>query len=269
MRTIVEKYCEVPSVIRKPMWRIWHNIITKVDKREEVTFMNYGYTSMNGEAEISLQEKDEINRICINLYHTVANQIELTGKDVLEVGSGRGGGAAYIKEYLKPGTYTGVDISRNVIEFCNKVHRIPGLSFRQGIAEKLDFEDNSFDAVVNVESARCYADVNAFFREVNRVLNPDGHFLFADMIKRDENGKVEDELTNAGFQILNKTNITKNVVQALDMDHERRNTLIQSLVPNFLKGGFLEFAGAKGTQRYNSFASGEMQYWVFLLNKAA
>lgn len=269
MRKLVEKYCEVPSAVRKPMWRIWHNMITKFDKAQEVTFMNYGYTSLNGEAGLELKEKDEHNRICINLYHTVASQVDLTGKNVLEVGSGRGGGAAYIKEYLKPETYTGVDISKNVIDFCNKKHDQPGLQFKVGIAESLEFENQTFDAVVNVESARCYADVNAFFREVNRVLVPDGHFLFADMIKEKDYDIVEGELKEAGFEILDKKNISKNVVKALDMDHERRNTLIDSLIPGFLKGGFLEFAGTKGTERYNSFASGKMQYWVFLLGKAA
>lgn len=269
MRTIVEKYCEVPAFIRKPMWRIWHNIISKVDKGRDVTFMNYGYVSLNGVADPVLHEDDRINKICINLYHQVANQIELTGLDVLEVGSGRGGGAHYIMKYLKPNSYTGVDISKNVIEFCNQTHQIPGLSFQKGVAENLDFEDASFQAVVNVESARCYADVNAFFREVNRVLTADGHFLFADMIKKHENGIVEKELSNAGFRILNRQNITANVVKALDMDHERRENLIDTLIPGFLKGGFEEFAGAKGTKRYEAFASGDMQYWIYLLDKAA
>jgi ubiquinone/menaquinone biosynthesis C-methylase UbiE len=268
MRTLVEKYCEMPSVIRKPMWKVWHNIISSVDKQNDVTFMNYGYLSLNGHTPLDLAEEDETDRICINLYHEVANQVDLTGKNVLEVGSGRGGGASYIKRYLEPETYTGVDISKRVIDFCNDVHDVEGLNFKKGIAEDLDFNDQTFDAVVNVESARCYADVNAFFREVNRVLVPDGHFLFADMIKDGDKSEVEEELHSAGFEKLDNKNITQNVVKALDHDHERRNELIESLVPKFLQGGFLEFAGAKGSQRYNSFASGEIQYWVYLLKKA-
>lgn len=269
MRKIVEKYCEVPAFIRKPMWRLWHNIITRVDKDNEITFMNYGYTSLNGDTPISLNAEDEINRICINLYHIVANQIDLTGKDMLEVGSGRGGGASYIKRYLKPRTYTGVDISTSVIEFCNKVHNVPGLTFHKGVAEDLEFEDQSFDVVINVESARCYADINAFFREVNRVLEPQGYFLFADMVKKGDLDHVEAGLHEAGFEILNRKDIIDNVVKALDLDHDRRDNLIQALIPRSLRGGFLEFAGAKGTERYNSFASGDMQYWVYLLKKAA
>lgn len=266
MRKIVVKYCEAPTIIRRPMWRIWHNLISKFDKKNEVVFMNYGYTSLNGEKKLDLKKEDKSDEYCINLYHKVANQVDLSGKDVLEVGSGRGGGASYIKRYLEPETYTGVDISSTVINFCNKKHEVDGLSFKKGKAEEIPFSANKFDAVINVESARCYSSINAFFREVKRVLKNDGHFLFADMIKKGDVDEVEKELEEAGFEVEQKTNITKNVVEALDVDNERRQSLVTSLIPKFLRGGFLEFAGAKGTKRYKSFASGEMNYWVFKLS---
>lgn len=267
MDKIVERYCEAPTFLRRPMWRIWHNLITKFDKKDEVTFMNYGYVYNEGD-KLQLKEVDETNRYCINLYHRVASQIDLTGKNVLEVGSGRGGGASYISRYLKPNSYKAVDISSNVIKFCKKRHKdVDNLSFYKGHAEDLSiFEDNTFDAVVNVESARCYANVQAFFNEVNRVLVEDGHFLFADMIKKGEQDEVEKELKTAGFSILEKNKINDRVVKALDLDNERRDTLIKNLIPSFLKGGFREFAGSKGTKRYKDFASGNMEYWVYKLS---
>ncbi len=268
MEKIVEKYCEIPSFVRKPMWRIWHGLVTKFDKNKEVTFMNYGYAPLNGEELLSLHDKDENDRYCINLYHQVAVQVEIEGKDVLEVGSGRGGGASYITRYLKPKSYKAVDISKTVINFCNQAHnQVEGLSFQKGIAEKLDFPDAQFDAVVNVESARCYADMSGFFREVHRVLRKGGHFLFADVVRKGDIDDLLERLNQAGFTMLNQRDITGNVVQSLTMDHERRNNLIQSLTPRFLRNGFLEFAGAKGTDRYDSFASRRMEYYIFLLQK--
>lgn len=267
MQKIVEKYCELPAVVRKPLWRVWHSLLLRFDKNKTVTFMNYGYQSLNGDPKLELHQNDEIDRYCIQLYHHVANQVDLTGKEVLEVGSGRGGGGSYITRYLKPKRYVGMDISGSVIDFCNKKHRVHGLSFVKGIAEKPPFSNESFDAVVNVESARCYADIKGFFREVHRILRPDGYFLFADMVKQGDIDHVRKNLSECGFKIINEQNITKNVVKALDLDHERRNSLVNKMVPKFLKGGFLQFAGAKGTERYESFATGKMEYWVYKLAK--
>ena len=50
-----------------------------------------------------------------------------------------------------------------------------------GDAENLPFEDNSFDAIINVESSHCYGNVEQFLREVHRVLRPGGDFLFVDL----------------------------------------------------------------------------------------
>ncbi len=187
---------------------------------------------------------------------------------MLEVGSGRGGGGSYITRYLKPKKYIGMDISGGVVDFCNMKHsNVEGLSFVKGIAENPPFESHSFDAVVNVESARCYADIFGFFKQVHRILRPEGHFLFADMVKQGEISHIRDNLSKAGFKIIQERNITQNVVKALDLDHERRHTLVSNLIPKFFKGGFLQFAGAKGTERYNSFANGKMEYYVYLLAK--
>lgn len=181
MQKLVEKYCEMPTAVRRPMWRIWHNMIIKFDKNKEAVFMNYGYQSLNGDPKIVLEANDEINRYCIQLYDFVVRSVEVEGKDVLEVGSGRGGGASYITRYFKPKSYTAMDISSGVIKFCNQYHKVDGLKFITGVAEEPPFENNSFDIVVNVESARCYKSIRKFFDEVYRMLKPGGHFCFADI----------------------------------------------------------------------------------------
>ncbi|HKK63320.1 MAG TPA: class I SAM-dependent methyltransferase, partial [Bacteroidales bacterium] len=182
MSRIVEKYAELPKPLRKPLWQWWHRTMNKYDGENAANFMNYGYEGLNGDPKLKLVNGDEINRYCIQLYDHVVNRENLKDKEVLEVGSGRGGGADYITRYHKPKSYTGMDISESSIEFCNNHYRVPGLSFKCGIAEDLPFEDGSFDYVVNVESARCYNDMQGFFNEVYRVLRRDGKLLIADMI---------------------------------------------------------------------------------------
>jgi len=267
MTNFVDNYCEFPVALRRPMWRIWHKLLIRFDKDVNANFMNYGYAGLNGDKPIELEEKDEINRYCIQLYDHVVRDIKLENKDVLEVGSGRGGGAHYISRYFKPRKYIGVDISSSVINFCNKFYNTPGLSFKQGVAEDIPFEDGTYDAVVNVESSRCYRDIKTFFNEVHRILCPTGHFLFADMIETEKVEDVRKNLKSCGFKINQENVITKNVARGLELDTERREKLIDKKVPGLLRKYFKKFAGTKGSTRFNSFNNGQFQYMSFVLVK--
>ena len=267
MANFVDNYCEFPTALRRPMWRIWHNLILRFVKDSTVNFMNYGYAGLNGDKPIELEKGDEINRYCIQLYDHVVNSVKLEYKKLLEIGSGRGGGAHYIARYYKPTKYTGVDISPGVIKYCNEFYDVPGLSFVHGRAEKIPFEAETYDAVVNVESARCYTDLKVFFDEVHRILNPNGHFLFADMIEKREVEDIRSKLQACGFNIISSEEITKNVAKGLDLDTERREKLIQKKIPGMLQKSFEKFAGTKGSTRYDSFNNGKFEYWSFVLTK--
>jgi hypothetical protein len=107
------------SRFRRWSSRFFYEYASSLDKGGEITVMNYGYVALDPKAQpVSLDAKDEHNRYCIQLYHKVASAIDLRGLDVLEVGSGRGGGAAYIKSYLGPSSMTGVELAENAVTFC-------------------------------------------------------------------------------------------------------------------------------------------------------
>jgi ubiquinone/menaquinone biosynthesis C-methylase UbiE len=267
MTRIVEKYAELPKPLRKPLWQWWHRTMNKYDRENAANFMNYGYELLNGDPRLQLKEGDEIDRYCIQLYDHVVNRADLKGKDVLEVGSGRGGGASYITRYFNPKSYIGLDISESSIAFCNDHFDVPGLSFKHGIAEKLPFPDGTFDFVVNVESARCYNNMQAFFNEVYRVLKADGKLLIADMIYPKELEEFRARIDRSGFKVVHETNISRNVVAALDKDSARREHLIDTKAPKILRKSFKTFAGTVGTSRYNNFANGIFEYWSFVLEK--
>lgn len=267
MSSIPDLYAELPVPIRKPLWQIWHKVLIRYDKDVTANYMNYGYQGLNGDPVLELHEHDENDRYCIQLYDHVVNRVDLLDKEVLEVGSGRGGGASYISRYYYPKSYIGLDISSSIVDFCNKYYNVEGLSFVKGIAERLPFDPASFDAVVNVESARGYSSLATFFSEVYRVLREDGKFLFTDMIRPRDVPSVKSKLKTSGFKTLHETEITPNVVEALDRDTHRRETLIRKKVPGFLVSSFDKFAGTKGTDRYNSFTNGTYEYWSFVLGK--
>ena len=76
---------------------------------------------------------------------------------------------------------TAVDFSQKAVQLANKLHdHIPNLKFVCGDAENLPFDDNTFDAVINVESSHCYGDMVAFLQEVKRVLKSGGKFSWTD-----------------------------------------------------------------------------------------
>lgn len=252
--------------IKKLLWRGWYQFLAGLHRTGDWSFMNYGYAAIPADP-IALDATDEANRYSVQLYHAVVNGVNLANMRVLEIGSGRGGGAAYIKHYHKPAQMIGVDFSAKAVALCNEVYNVPGLSFVQGDAEDLPFDDNSFDAVINVESSHCYGSVDAFLNQVRRVLRPGGYFLYADF--RDVKKQVgwHKQIGDSGLNLINETNITANVVAALDADDERKTHLINKLVPKILLGSFKDFSGVKGSAIYNEFRAGVTPYLRFLLQR--
>ena len=55
---------------------------------------------------------------------------------------------------MDPASYTGLDLNPAGIALCRKRHNLPSLDFVRGDAENLPFPDQSFDAVINIESLR-------------------------------------------------------------------------------------------------------------------
>ncbi len=218
---------------------------------------------------MELTPEDEPERYCINLYHFDVASVNLEGKDVLEVGCGRGGGASYISRYFKTKSYIGLDLSKKAIRFCNKKLKNENLSFIQGNAEDLPFEDNSFDAVVNVESSRCYPHVDRFLAEVHRILKPGGFLLMSDMRLVNDLEPLREQFRQAHLELIEDKDILPNIVKALEMDSGRRENLINEKCPKFLQKSAREFSGTLGSERYRLFKDGEMQYHRFRLQKAA
>jgi len=239
---------------RRLLIRLWYQYLARLDTEAYLLYMNYGYAPLAAnQPNIQLRESDEKNRYCIQLYHHIASAIDLKQRDVLEIGCGRGGGAAYIARYLTPHSIQGIDISDQAIAFCNSYHALDGLSFAQGDAESLPCENNSFDTIINLESSHCYGSMERFLAEVVRVLRPEGYFLFADLRRKEQVDLLRKQLRYSGLMICKEQNITLNVLRALDLDNERKLELIRQKCPTFLRKRFEQFAGIKGTKTYELF----------------
>ena len=75
---------------------------------------------------LPLAASDEPNRYSIQLYHRTATQADLSGKQVLEVSCGHGGGASYLVRTLRPASYTGLDSTQTPSLFAEKGTICPG-----------------------------------------------------------------------------------------------------------------------------------------------
>jgi SAM-dependent methyltransferase len=242
-------------------------ISTKVRNGENVTFLNYGYATLTGEdPDVTVRPEDREEFYGIQLYYRVAGARDLSDKDVLEVGCGRGGGSSFIARYLNPRTVTGVDLAAPAVKFCRRRHGLKGLNFCEGDAEHLPFAPASFDAVINVESSHCYPSFGRFLAEVSRVLRPGGVFLLADLRAREEFVRMREELERV-FTIVEERCITPEVFRALELFSERREAWIRKEIPVPFQRAARNLAAVEGTPAFDSFVRGELAYFRFVLAK--
>lgn len=258
--------------LRRDVNRIFYNALAQMDRAGAVTFMDYGYVETEQDAEqhapvLLLDPADEPNRCCLQLYHRVARAVDLRGQDVLEVGSGRGGGASFVKRYLGPRTMTGVDYSEKAVAFCQQHYHVEGLRYLHGDAENLPLQNEQFDTVINVESSHCYGSMERFLAEVRRVLKPGGHLLWADHRLADKIAGVKASMRSAGFKALEEEVISPGVLKSMLIQGQRNRDLIDRHVPGFARQIFYHFSGVEGTHIYNQIASGELVYLRMVLHR--
>ncbi len=89
---------------------------------------------------------------------------------ILDVGCGTGANLEMLANF---GDAEGVDVSDDALEFC----KAKGLKAHKGLAEKLPFEDESFDIVTALDVVEHLDDDVAGLKEMHRVLKTGGKTL--------------------------------------------------------------------------------------------
>ena len=235
----------------------------------DTTTNNYGFAPAEGHHPQRFQ-----HQMYRELFRRLAAKRELKpGLKLLEVSCGRGGGLnAALADY--PGIFdaTGLDVAGSAVDFCRKTYgESDTLRFVEGSAMALPFADHSFDAVLNVEASNDYPDRDQFFREVDRVLKPDGVFLYTDSFRTEKADAATAALKASGFEA-EYTDITANVAEACRLDSPRRRDVIRSRAPLLAKlflGKQLDnYAAVEGSRKYNAFREGRRTYLMTAAVKA-
>jgi phthiocerol/phenolphthiocerol synthesis type-I polyketide synthase E len=209
-----------PGMAAKLRYRRFYDDITKrlaaSGMGDASFFLNYGYVSLGDGDESALAVEDTaFNANSIRLAYELVGSTDLTGRDALDIGCGRGGTAVLLADQFGA-QVTGVDLSPEAVAFCRETHAAPNVSFMVGDAEHLPFEGDSFDAVTNVESSHTYPDMRAFLSEVRRVLRSGGWFLHTDLLPTQRWMEVRAILSVHGFTVSVDREITANVLASCD-----------------------------------------------------
>lgn len=263
--------------VERLTWRAIYEAASFGKRDGWLTVMNFGYAPLD---DVVVGQWPEDERFGVQLYAKVAGAIDLAGKDVLEVGCGRGGGTAFVHDRFGLRSMTGLDLARNAIEHACARYSAPGLEFAAGDAESLPFPDATFDAVLSVESSHCYPDTPRFLRETHRVLRPNGRLLLADarptdppapadgaLFHRVDLRLLREQLAAAGFQVADEEDITANVVRALELNTPKMRARIERRFPRFLRQHALAFVATADSPSYQAFNDGKMTYMRFVLDR--
>lgn len=230
---------------QKVGWDYWYSFMYHLDANSNFEFMNWGLQTdplhkCAAEAAEPLQA---------NLYTQLGSMAgSWEGARVLEVGSGRGGGAKALSKCFCPSLYVGVDLNALQVASATKRSGSSGpcpLSFVQGDAENLPFPDASFDIVVNVESSHTYPHFDRFVAEVRRVLRQGGRFVITDFRERPQLPAMLAVLGSPLHEI-GSEDITSKVAASLREElgvSGRVNKLIKSVCPSYFEAFCLKFAG--------------------------
>ena len=151
--------------------------------------------------------KDKYDRIA-NVYNFFTGVKDITemsawtkmiidnieGEDVLEIGVGTGKVAVHYPEDLN---VIGIDFSKKMLEKARQeVKDKVNIKLLEMDAQKLDFDDNTFDTVVASCVFCAIPDPIKGIKEMIRVCKPDGKILMVEHVRSDKKikGKVMDWL---------------------------------------------------------------------------
>jgi ubiquinone/menaquinone biosynthesis C-methylase UbiE len=265
---------KIMSVLKHFAWfkrfnaKVTYELLAKKVPATDWHFMNYGYVPNESEKSIPIPEEISTQKYPLQMYHFLAAKIPLTGKQVLEVGSGRGGGARHIAGYFKPAFYTGMDLAQSAVDLANRIHVLPNLKFIQGNAESIPVASDSVDVVVNVESCHAYGSVEKFLSEVKRVLKPGGYLLVVDFRSDNTIDVFKSQLKNCGLALLEEEDISKHVIASIELEDKSKTERIRTLIPAKWQKLFSEFAGVVGSRFYLTLKDGSRSYYRFVLRKS-
>ena len=118
----------------------------------------------------------------------VAEKLTLRGFEagrILDVGCGFGATAIVLAQELPRSEVVGIDLSDPLLEQAIRAAQAAGLgarvAFEKADVQEIPYDDDSFDAAINLQMLHLVEDPVAMLNEIERVLAPDGTLFMADI----------------------------------------------------------------------------------------
>jgi SAM-dependent methyltransferase len=228
-------------------------------RRREWKFMNLGYDLPAHAAPLILRDPEQADRYHIQLYHTVIGKVDLSGKNILETGCGRGGGAEYLARSTGAASVTATDRSPMMIRFCRANAKDPNLEFRVADTLALPFPENTFEAVFNIEAAPNAPQWSRFFNETARVLKPGGTFHYCEKFSGDAWTETRNLINSTGLEVTEEEDLSAGMLRALEATEQQRRAAFEAYTPPFFRRFVFDWVALPGGNFYTQLASGNVR----------
>ena len=150
-------------------------------KRKTLKFTTF--KNENQARKYSYKTANQLERISKS-FVSVIKRMGISSGRVLDIGSGSGTLAIGLCKEIPNISVVGIDISDLILPFARenaeKNHLSSRVTFVEGNAEYLPFENNSFDLIVSSNTLHLIDNPVKMFDEIDRVLKKEGKFFLSD-----------------------------------------------------------------------------------------
>jgi SAM-dependent methyltransferase len=251
--------------LRTSVWRWFYGFLDRVlgwTGHAGFDTLNWGYATWD---QGPIEHPRELH---LALYDRVVGD-EPTASRILEVGSGRGGGAFHLAR--RGFRLTGIDLSPQHVRRCRRrvASDAGDLRFLEGSADSMPIDSASCDVVLNVESSHCYARFDRFLDECFRVLEPGGRVRWCDFRTRQQWDELRARLAaDERWSIREEEDLTPGILNSsrrLTPWYRQQFRVVRWLPP--LYATLDNFACLEGSLIYRKLAEGEWVYRRLVLVK--
>jgi ubiquinone/menaquinone biosynthesis C-methylase UbiE len=282
-------------------WNVFYAVFSWYFKKNglEIRSMNWGY-HWGDDLENKVQTEDsmvltkaqieqvligassdlwEVEKFSLQLYRKNVSAVPggLSGKDVADVSCGKGGGIRMLSELgmvgdsKGPNSVVGMDFSPVNIAECNESYkegvRPACLSFQQGSAIDIPFDDESKDVIISTEASHCYPSKLLFLQHVKRVLRKNGRLCIVDFMRDHQYAAYKEAIKEAGLVMEKDESILEEVIRASRKVSAVKEKYIETRLPWYMHYFAKRFTNTADSVTFHKFVSKTYDYRWFTIKK--